>query len=476
MLLDDVVVSIEPVCKCGNRKRDRDDDGGRDRPAFFSCRQNIDTVSKPPDVANTAKDENAVDKNQSKVIDIGKINNDPAICSFEVAVVKRKHVLYGLGHTKDMLTTPNKKDSVEVDEDEATGLYNHDSKILLFRFGNYFVFEANASSVVNVDFIEKDAKRNGAAPKENDDEHKSKRRRTEAGKVDSLNDEKRPAYFYIEFPSCVFRAFSVDSGTTDVGALLLKASRILTEHCDMESSSKTWDIHRNVEDFTESWSVCLDLEQMKDNVSSTKTDSASTHIEQGQQQSANIKPSKDNDMDDEAGDEVNNSETQPMDSIAKKSSEHSSQKSNNQLQNSSKADSICSNQKDGGQDCSFLDEISSKRRDFDNSWSHLNESMSSNGKSTPLTSCAHLLASSYCDPKQLVSYNDQCDAEIEHDTGEIQDLIETVMPVRGRVHDSRVSTPARGSSVDIEQNIHDLLLARKKAVAAKYALLFMPKR
>jgi hypothetical protein len=234
----------------------------------------------------------------------------------------------------------------------------------------------------------------------------------------------------------------------------------------------------------------LDLEQTKDKVSPTKTDSASTHIEQGQQQSTEIKPSHahieqgqqqsteikpshDNDMDDEAEENVDNSETQPTDSIAKKSSDQSSQKSNNLLQKSSKADSMCSEQNSDGQDCLFLNEISSKRRDFDNSWSNIHKAMSSNGKSTPLTTCAYLLASSYCAPKQLA---EQCDAEIEHNTGEIQDLIETAMPTRGRAHGSIAPNPSCGPGVNVEESIHDLLLARKKAIAAKYALFIVPKR
>eukprot|EP00804_Cyclotella_cryptica_P003866 CCRYP_015732-RA/>CCRYP_015732-RA protein AED:0.47 eAED:0.47 QI:0/-1/0/1/-1/1/1/0/135 len=119
---------------------------------------------EPPDIVNVAKrkdDEedklkDALNDKEDKPKDTfsDEINNDPAMCSFEVAIIKRRHIFSSsvLGmhcRKKDALTTPNARTTtMDIDEDDTDDMYDLHSKILLFRFGNYFVFEANPSAIV----------------------------------------------------------------------------------------------------------------------------------------------------------------------------------------------------------------------------------------------------------------------------------------------------------------------------------------
>ena len=491
LLLDDVVVSIEPIHKSyANKKRDRNDDCGQ--PAFFLCKKVMAETSSNVSTAKTTEsnEEHAPICNE-------KINNDPAICSFEIAIVKRKQILSCLGCEKDVLTTPSKTD-MDVDNSQSQSqseiqspMVPHnslDSNVLIFRFGRYFVFEVNASAITSIKH-QAGEERKGDDEKEHDgvespeggNIQQSKRQRIEDGKSEKADGVKHPSCLCISFPSCTFRLFTIEKNQSngdrqfDSSHILETKSKIM-RHVDIDNTL-TWAPIPSETIHTDDWLCCLDhIIKEKEKTSPVKTDSSSTHFEKGQKHTSEIR-ADDNEDEEGAKSSVLNSETQPIDSIDRIFNEKHSNKSSSQIHEESvMAESINSKQSESAidQDDTFRHQVSTKRRAFDSSWSHLQESCDT-GKSSSLTSCAHSLARSYCNSKQLSSIAMHCDSNIDATTNKIQDLIESLMPARGRSSDNKVLAPLT-TDIDTEKRINDLLRSRKEAVSAKYASLLIPKK
>ena len=479
-VLEDVAVSIEPVYKGKSRKRGRDVET-EGKVAFFHCK--TEDIKEPPIIVNTAKTNKGNEKESEPAHN--EINNDPALCSFELAIVKRR---YMIPHSqKKELTTPNATGTM--DTGEADDL---DANVLLVRFGNYFVFEIDASAIVRVNHHDgrTDAERDDCAnlqengAEKDDSAHRAKRQRTEDGKQStSIEEVKCPPSLCISFPSCTFRVFSlVHTGTNDNH--LSNALSKITRHVDIDNSdATTWAACALDKLEYEEWSTCLYpnlLPQKK--ASPTKTDSSSTHFEKGQK-SSDPKVTGDDDSEGDHGG-TENSDTQPIDIIGTKASQQkSSQKSTiseifNGLVGSKSQASGTKSEAEPENSSDHMQEISAKRHHFDNSWSQIQESARNSNSHALLTSCAQSLERSYCNPSQHATFSEQCDLDIETTTGEVETWLEEMMPSRGRAG-SRVSTPSRlssdGGTVDHEQRINDLLMKRKEAVAAKYALFLVPK-
>jgi hypothetical protein len=460
ILLEDVVVSIEPVYR-NLQKRKRDGDEGQ--PAFFCCK---DGITEQREIDLSCK-ENGNESKRSENISNERLNNDPSICSFQVAIVKRK-VLSASLQKKDIMTTPDKSDIyMEVDDDGI----DFNKYALLFRFGNYFVFEADAASLT-VEYFAKEDTNEGHKQEEEtskDEEHQSKRQKTEHDKVDTSTEGTQPASLCISFSSCTFRVFSVQRnlelyGGKQAETILLNAKSKIVKCFDVGDNVSKGASYPFDNTNSEEWFICLDPKHQKDKVSPAKTDSSSTHyFENGQKQSSDLKAAGHNHdfHDHNDGEEKGNSETQPKDMIEINSSEKSS---NGQ------------NEKDTSEDIirppSFWNEISSRRQYFDQSWSQIQESVSNDGNLSNLTTCAQHQARSYCNHKQHAIFDEQADVEIENATNKIQLLIETMVPARGRGNDCKMTT----SGTENEQSIDDLLSVRKDAIAAKYALFLVPKR
>lgn len=539
---DGFAVSIEPIYRGVRRKRGRNDDESiTGRPAFFQHFHEEIKPMEPPDIANVSKkiDDNA---NQAKYSFNHETNNDPAMCSFEVAIIKRRHIFSSsvLGmdcRKKDALNTPTARTTImDIDEDDIDEIYDLNSKILLFRFGSYFVFEANPSAIVKV---EHQSGYGEGAKKQNDDQitsalnvdntkqlgdraeeaectkisdgsHQSKRQRTENHINDASTKRFCPASLCISFPSCTFRVFSVENckesnkvksssewnKRADAQNRLLSAQSKILQQIDIRNRDAVpWASSPFESIEAEKWSSCLDRNHKpSQKVSPTKTDSSSTHFENGQNQLSDLKAIENNDSDPNVheGGEVEGSGKHPenlilnrIKSSQQKSSENSSGQKDPKTENvmdasKCKHDSYnnLSSQK------SFMNEISNKRLVFDHSWSVMQDSVSISSNFSLLTSCAESLNHSYCDLKQRSNFTHQCDSEIDTATSDVEMLLEEMMPVRGKcVARGKQSAPTLSESdklaeqdVDLEQKVDNLLRLRKAMVAAKYSLFLVPKR
>lgn len=286
------VVSIEPiVCSEGitengnnrqtsssQRKRGRDDDelpnqGSTFGPAFFECHSSDGATSvKTADDTATAEVQDAMDVDepdnnnamQKESDDAGEtdlmiqINSDSSLCTFEAAILKKLP-------TGDVLTTPS-------GQLQATNGGETESKSLIFRFGNHFVFQVDESAITELRYEpgEIDEGGSNAGDEAGDEAPASKRQRNEGN--GSSQTEKAPAKtkqlpssLVIAFGSCNFRVFSlegkphIDIGSNDAadddttrpssriwGTLaktvesvenrLMKARSVLLQHFEIERS------------------------------------------------------------------------------------------------------------------------------------------------------------------------------------------------------------------------------------------------
>jgi hypothetical protein len=94
---------------------------------------------------------------------------------------------------------------------------------------------------------------------------------------------------------------------------------------------------------------------------------------------------------------------------------------------------------------------------------------------TRLTSCADMLASSYLTLKDFKEQCQQSEDAIVNATTEIESVLETLFPARGKKMTS-IPTTGQQRSTETIKSIDDLLSTRKEAIAAKLALLMIPKR
>ena len=461
VLLDNVLVSIDPS-NASTKKRDRYDD----QPVFFHREPAITEFVETIDTKNKNKLNGHHDNDL--------INNDPSVCSFEIAIVKTKYI----AKQREALVTTNKNRPKDLEDEEE---YDPNANVLLFRFGKYFVFEVNASSLVSIQHNHRKKNQDGEET-EDGNEPLSKRQRTKDGEVGMYEQIERPESLCIQFPSCTFRVFSMEKNDSLNRAknidLASVRSKILLLF-DVDSRFSVWGsctIDKRIE--REYWKVCLDTKYTEKG-SPTKTDSSSTHFENGQKPSPDVAA---NVVANEKNNDQHEKEMSSFDvhSVHEKSNGESTIKKSEseQVQRYKTALDGGSSSQNLSDKTSLLDEISVKRRIFDESWSLVQKSISTNANPSHLTTCGQSLAYSYCSTNQHALFAKRCDAEIENATSNMQDLIERMMPTRGRVADDRLHSKSKENmiEVDLDQCINTLLCSRKNTIAAKYALFLVPKR
>mmetsp|Transcript_11464 Transcript_11464/g.21223 ORF Transcript_11464/g.21223 Transcript_11464/m.21223 type:complete len:687 (-) Transcript_11464:77-2137(-) len=252
-------VSIEPniIAESGHqqtygRKRGRGDDLPTTRqkglavgPAFFQD-HSTETIKNAPDdnatPAKTTKVQDVMDVEpendvQQENVDAGEtdlklqiqINSDPSICTFEAAIMKKLPSGLGGEPVQDsVFATPNghrQATSHEMDSME--------SKALIFRFGNRFVFQVDESAIVELKY--QPGRDGGLSGRDNshantDDgdgknESPPPKRQRNGGDSASHTDKvpvkakKLPPSLIIAFGSCTFRVFSLeDKSDNNVGS------------------------------------------------------------------------------------------------------------------------------------------------------------------------------------------------------------------------------------------------------------------
>jgi len=94
---------------------------------------------------------------------------------------------------------------------------------------------------------------------------------------------------------------------------------------------------------------------------------------------------------------------------------------------------------------------------------------------TSLTSCADMLTNSYMTVKEFKEQCQQSEDAIVNATTEIDTVLESLFPARGKKMTSIPITSQQRSTESIT-SIDELLSKRKEAIAAKLALLMIPKR
>lgn len=191
-----------------------------------------------------------------------RINSDPSLCTFEAAIIKKlpcmllggDTVCSGIGKKKDDGSTPNKHDT---SDELSNGL---ESKILLFRFGGRFVFQANETAILDVKYQAGDSQEeyssvakdglDGNNHKEGHDKEGSpplKRQRIDEGdgifiyKVSKAKTKKLPPSLIIKFDSCILRIFSSEDSNTSNGSCN-----------DERPSSRIWETLASAEATAES--------------------------------------------------------------------------------------------------------------------------------------------------------------------------------------------------------------------------------
>lgn len=273
---ESAVVSIEPQFSGGIRKSNRtangeDDDKimDMDEPTRKRGRADLDIDAPTIHYESSAPaffqqyeldtEERVMDNKleDPKEIDFQSINNDPALCSFEAAIVK---------HIPNPLGSPVQQDGeANCNDDHGT-----ESNWLLFRFGCRFVYLVDTNAIINVTYEP------SIAVDENDGSEKSKdaiqsppmkrqKNTTTEGEIaqaQSTNDIEKvtppPASLVVSFQFCSFRLFSLPhkndnsaqegtNGTTRSFLLktamtaeetLLKARSMLLKHFDEEKAQK----------------------------------------------------------------------------------------------------------------------------------------------------------------------------------------------------------------------------------------------
>jgi len=89
-----------------------------------------------------------------------------------------------------------------------------------------------------------------------------------------------------------------------------------------------------------------------------------------------------------------------------------------------------------------------------------------------LTNCAESLSISYLTANEFMDASQQCENEIEKTTSEMEQVLETMFPARGK----KKNVVTSDQSENLQQRIEDLMASRRETVAAKLALLMTPKR
>jgi len=120
-----------------------------------------------------------------------------------------------------------------------------------------------------------------------------------------------------------------------------------------------------------------------------------------------------------------------------------------------------------------------KFRHFESSAIHMEQAIeptvgrqNEESMSNLLTNCAESLSSSYFTANEFMDASQQCENEIEKTTSEMEQVLETMFPARGK----KKSVVTTDQSENLQQRIEDLMASRRETVAAKLALLMTPKR
>jgi len=120
-----------------------------------------------------------------------------------------------------------------------------------------------------------------------------------------------------------------------------------------------------------------------------------------------------------------------------------------------------------------------KYRHFESSAIHMEQAMAptverqnEESMSNLITNCAESLSSSYLTANEFMDASQQCENEIEKTTSEMEHVLETMFPARGK----KKNVVTSDQSEDLQRRIEDLMASRRETVAAKLALLMTPKR
>ena len=545
--------------------------------------KNDDMDVEPDDVENERKDTHWNNH----------INSDPSLCTFEVAIIK-EIITSGTSALKNdvvrgsVITTPNKYPN------DDYGLDAVESRTLLFRFGNRFVFHVNECAISEI-LYEPGGSSKGGDKRSNDDDLNmddaaaaaangiekrnfssppKKRQRhdnVENGSEPNVELKHLPPSVMIRFGSCMFRIFSLevnnDNGSKTIASdqIARPASRIwgtlatnnvdtiedrlmnmrntLIQQFDIDNRERkhaisfsswrmappgsahafhTWQemLLEKSSFFSytpsrfvdEDWSRCLGDEKDKtidcpSSVSSpqkssspSKSGSNSTHFEQGQKGESSSQSKKGSAEDCNSGvhlKEINGVQPSESQSASLKEPEinveetlllSSLHKPKDGCSSNSQSDSLNDKidaEDDANNELSWLINTCNKYHLFQTSAVQmelvnpvaipLHHHSPVVSMKTSLTSCADMLTNSYMTVKEFKEQCQQSEDAIVNATTEIDTVLESLFPARGKKMTSIPITSQQRSTESIT-SIDELLSKRKEAIAAKLALLMIPKR
>lgn len=588
---------IERRATTNGKNRGRgDDDYEPEGPMFFehhpinntkdgstTNQKNDDMDVEPDDVENERKDTHWNNH----------INSDPSLCTFEVAIIK-EIITSGTSALKNdvvrgsVITTPNKYPN------DDYGLDAVESRTLLFRFGNRFVFHVNECAISEI-LYEPGGSSKGGDKRSNDDDLNmddaaaaaangiekrnfssppKKRQRhdnVENGSEPNVELKHLPPSVMIRFGSCMFRIFSLevnnDNGSKTIASdqIARPASRIwgtlatnnvdtiedrlmnmrntLIQQFDIDNRERkhaisfsswrmappgsahafhTWQemLLEKSSFFSytpsrfvdEDWSRCLrdekdvtidcpsSVSSPQKSSSPSKSGSNSTHFEQGQKGESSSQSKKGSAEDCNSGvhlkenngvqpsksqsaslkePEINVEETLLLSSLHKPKDGCSSNSQSDSLNDKIDAED------DANNELSWLINTCNKYHLFQTSAVQmelvnpvaipLHHHSPVVSMKTSLTSCADMLTNSYMTVKEFKEQCQQSEDAIVNATTEIDTVLESLFPARGKKMTSIPITSQQRSTESIT-SIDELLSKRKEAIAAKLALLMIPKR
>ena len=134
-------------------------------------------------------------------------------------------------------------------------------------------------------------------------------------------------------------------------------------------------------------------------------------------------------------------------------------------------------QNDARQQQPWNNEICLRYKSFEKSAAHMNKAMDAFTvavSSQHLTSCAESLSASYLSMEEFTMSCQECEDDIARITTELESVLDMMFPARsGRKSNETLTFEKSG---ECQRKIEELMLSRKEAVAAKLALLLLPKR
>lgn len=131
----------------------------------------------------------------------------------------------------------------------------------------------------------------------------------------------------------------------------------------------------------------------------------------------------------------------------------------------------------GRQQQLWKDEICERYKSFEESVNHMGKAIECSAlaaASHHLTSCAESLSDSFLSMNEFTIRSQECEDEIDRITTELESVLDMMFPARGERKVNEALTKEKSS--EFQRKVEELVLLRKEAVAAKFALLMMPKR